>query len=248
MRTIGNSRVIWISSALVCLAAVHAHAELITNGGFEAGFSGWNRINQVGSEGQVFLQSGVLSPASGFTVPAPPQGVFAAMTDAPGPGSHVLYQDFVVPSIVPGGVVSFALFINNGNGASTFFNPSNLDFATPVLNQQVRVDILTTSAGAFSVAPADVLQNLYQTNPGAPLVSGYNTIQVNVSALLQANAGQTLRLRFAEVDNVAPFNLGVDSVSINESASGVPEPGSVVLVVVGLVGLGVVKRRCVYFE
>jgi len=56
---------------------------------------------------------------------------------------------------------------------------------------------------------------------------------------LQANQGQTLRLRFAEVDNVAPFNLGVDNVDINA----VPEPSSWIMVCGAMVGLGLMRRR-----
>jgi len=48
----------------------------------------------VGSEGSFFSQSGSVSPINGDPVP-PPEGTKAAMTDAQGPGSHVLYQDFV---------------------------------------------------------------------------------------------------------------------------------------------------------
>ena len=61
---------------------------LILNGGFESGFSSWIRVNQVGSEGTFFLQTGTLSPLVGDPVPSPPEGVTAAMTDAAGPGSH----------------------------------------------------------------------------------------------------------------------------------------------------------------
>jgi len=63
------------------------------------------------------------------------------MTDALGPGAHVLYQDFTVPTAPIGiGTLMFELFI--GNRAGTFFSPATLDFSTPALNQQARVDIL----------------------------------------------------------------------------------------------------------
>src|SRR5262249_29192925 len=151
------------------------------------------------------LQSGTSSPVNAFVVPAPPQGTFAAMTDAAGPGTHLLYQDFLVPVVVPTAFVSFRLYVNN-HGAS-FFSPSSLDFSTPTLNQQARVDIVTTAANPFSVAAVDVLQNLYQTHPGDPLESGYTNFVINLTPLLQSHTGQTLRLRFAEADNLASFNL-----------------------------------------
>jgi hypothetical protein len=81
------------------------------------------------------------------------------MTDSLGPGSHVLYEDFVVPnSITVGYFITFSLYINNGHGAGAFFAPAFLDFSTPALNQQARVDIIKPSASVFSVAAADVLQ------------------------------------------------------------------------------------------
>src|SRR3954466_7364699 len=97
---------LWVT--LVCALALRAQAASINNGGFESGFSGWTRADQLGSEGQFALQTGTVSPVNAFTVAAPPQGTPAAMTDAFGPGSHVLYQDFLVPSLVPGATIGFS--------------------------------------------------------------------------------------------------------------------------------------------
>ncbi|MDB5937249.1 MAG: hypothetical protein JWQ01_4593 [Massilia sp.] len=240
MKTVLTSKTIYLCGALAWALSTQAYAALITNGGFESGFSGWTRADQVGSDGTFSLQTGTLSPITGTTVPAPPQGTTAAMTDSLGPGSHVLYQDFIVPVVVPGGAIRFSLFINNG--ATTFSIPNHLDFSTPALNQQARVDIITTSADPFSVVAADVLQKLYQTQPGNPLVSGYNSIVVDISTLLLARQGQTLRLRFAEVDNVAPFNLGVDAVDIT-LGNPIPEPATWTLMFAALAGLGFFRRR-----
>jgi hypothetical protein len=158
------------------------------------------------------------------------------MTDAAGPGSHVLYQDFVVP-VGPGFYqAGFTLFLNSGDA---FRNPATLDFSTPTLNQQARVDILTTAADPFSVAGGDVLQNLYQTVPADPQVSGYTNRVADVSALFQAHQGQTLRLRFAEVDNFFFLNLGVDNVFIQA----VPEPSSLTLAATALLPLLYLVRK-----
>jgi hypothetical protein len=235
-----KTRTLCLCGALAWALSTQAYAALITNGGFESGFSGWTRADQLGSDGTFSPQSGTVSPVSGTTVPAPPEGSAAAMTDSFGPGSHVLYQDFLVPVIVPGGAIRFSLFINNG--ATTFSIPNHLDFSTPALNQQARVDIITTSADPFSVLAADVLQKLYQTQPGDPLVSGYNNVVVDISTLLQARQGQTLRLRFAEVDNVAQFNLGVDAVDIDLGAN-IPEPATWMLTFGALAGVGFLRRR-----
>jgi hypothetical protein len=164
------------------------------------------------------------------------------MSDQQGPGSHVLYQDFVVPTGVTSATLSFDLLVNNLADAFFVPSPPTLDFTTPQLNQQARVDLLLGSSPLFSVAAGNVLQNLYQTNVGDPLVTGYVTITSDLTALLASQAGQTLRLRFAEVDNVLNFNLGVDNVSLDAVSEVVPEPVSLLLVGVGL-GAVALRRR-----
>ena len=233
-----------IAATLWCLsAAMPTHAaSLIANGGFESGFSSWTRVDQVGSEGSFYLQNGITSPVNLDTVPAPTEGSAAAMTDAEGSGSHVLYQDFDVGIL--GAKLSFDLYI--GNRAPQFATPSPNSLAfdltsqagVTTLNQQARVDIVKVGADPFSVAAADVLLNLYQTKVGDSLVSGYNSFEFDLSALLAGQSGQKLRLRFAETDNIFAFNFGVDNVGLNE----IPEPGSLPLFAVGLAAL-LARRR-----
>lgn len=207
----------------------------IVNGGFEAGLSGWTKLDQTGSDGTFFVQSGAASPLNAFPVPSPPEGIRAAMTDAAAGGSHVLYQDIAIPLNVRGASLAFDAFVNSGNA---FFAPANLDWAATNrqgglnLNQQARVDFLTTTADPFSVGSNDVLLNVFQTRPTDPTTAGYFTNSTDLAALFAAHGGETLRLRFAEVDNVSFFNFGVDNVRL--SLQTVPEPGSVAL----LMGLG----------
>jgi hypothetical protein len=211
--------------------------ELITNGGFEAGFAGWTLADALGSGEPFAIQTGTTSPVNGLTVPPPPGGTQAAMTDAQAPGSHVLYQDFVVPSVVPSATIRFDRYINNLGGE--FFSPDTLDY-TSVNNQQARVDILTAGSDPFSVGATDVLMNLFQTQPGDPLESGYSALSFDVTALLAAHAGETLRLRFAEADNQFILLFGVDQVSLNV----VPEPSSLIATAIGgLLVLGLAVRR-----
>jgi glucose/arabinose dehydrogenase len=233
--------------ALGASALTASAGELIVNGGFESGFTAWTKVDQVGSEGTFSPQSGTASPVNGDAVPAPPGGSFAAMSDGAGPGSHVLYQDFVVNS--SSGVLSFDLFI--GNRAPSFYvpTPSSLDFGLTsqtggqTLNQQARVDIVKSNADPFSVAVADVLMNLVQTHVGDSLVSGYSHYQFDLGALFAGHQGETLRLRFAETDNILGFQLGVDNVSLlNASRSQVPEPGSLSLILLGLAGMRGLRR------
>jgi PEP-CTERM motif len=199
-------------------------APLLTNGSFESGLTGWTVVDQAGGSGSWFSQTGTSSPLNSFTVPAPPAGTFAAMTDQTGMGSHVLYQDFLVPTGVTAADLSFDYFI--GNQAGAFFTPNTLDYGVDQ-NQQSRVDIITTTADPFSVAAADVLFALLA--PSANTLA-YQTSATNLTAFLQAHQGETLRLRFAEVDNQNFFNMGIDAVDLNVvTPSEIPEPATLVL-------------------
>lgn len=234
-----------LSLALILLAlAMPAGAAPILNGSFEDGMANWTVADQAGSEGGFVLQSGTRSPVTDMPVPAPPQGSNAAMTDAEGGGSHVLYQDFMQASAVTRAMLSFDLFV--GNRADAFYLPQQptLDWATAVLNQQARADLLVGGSDPFSMAAADLLMNLFATGLTDPLVSGYNRIEVDITDLLNANLGTSLRLRFAEVDNVAMFQFGVDNVvlAIGDPAE-VPEPGTLLLLLAGLAAAWPASRR-----
>jgi hypothetical protein len=223
------------------MAAQSSAAQILVNGGFETGdFTGWTVLNQTGSfdPSDWYIQTGTGSPLNGFPVPAPPEGLFAAMTDQGGPGSHVLYQDFVVPTNILTATLSFQRFISNQAG--DFFTPDSLDY-TVSPNQQARVDIITTTADPFSVAAGDVLLNIFQTMAGDPLVSGYTVDSTDLTAFLIANAGATLRLRFAEADNQLFFNFGVDDVLLDVTL--VPEPSALALCGLGGVLGGLALRR-----
>jgi len=242
MKTLLNLKPIWFSAFLACAFSSQAHATSIINGGFEAGFTGWTRADQLGSEGTFALQTGTTSPVTGTVVPAPPGGSIAGMTDAQGPGSHVLYQTFTVDALVSLATLNFDLFI--GNRATAFFAPNTLDFATPTLNQQARVDIIASGADPFSLAPSDVLLNLFKTNPGDALVSGYTHLSIDVTSLFNSHFNVPLTLRFAETDNVLTFQMGVDNVAIQSSPSqAIPEPSSWILTFTGLFAIFWVRRR-----
>jgi hypothetical protein len=154
----------------------------------------------------------------------------------------VLYQDFIVPTALGSGQLQFSVFVGNRATAFSVPSPASLDFSTAALNQQARVDILRGGTDPFSVTAADVLLNAYQTRVGDPLVSGYTTVNVDVTSVLAANAGNTLRLRFAETDNVNTFQFGVDNVSLTTTP--VPEPSSLILCgLAALYGLRRYRRR-----
>lgn len=180
--------------------------ELVANGGFEAGPAGWNIFDQVGSSGTWFLVGGPGgAPLSGIPFPAPAQGAMQAMTDQTGYGSHFLYQDVSIPPLSTA-TLNLVLWYNNSNGA--FFNPPTLDY-NAIPNQQFRIDIMNPAAPLDDVG-AGVLLNVFATTPASPAAIPYTPIVANLNAF----AGQTIRLRFVEVDDQYFFNVGVDAISI----------------------------------
>jgi len=236
----------------LCIAAVIAASaainvplqatEVLLNGDFESGFSGWQRADQAGSDGTFFLQTGLLSPLNEDPVPAAPQGTNSAMSDSFGPGSHILWQDFTILGATTQTILSFELFI--GNRAQVFAtpNPPTLDFGINAPNQQVRVDVLSATSDPFSLTAP--LLNVYQSNAGDALVSGYVPVSFDITSFVNGNLGQ-LRLRFSEVDNLEALQLGVDAVSVNAttSAGTIPEPSTMLLAGVFLVGMVVTSAR-----
>lgn len=192
-------------------------AATLTNGNFETGLAGWTVLNQSGSNGSWFQQTGTLSPESDFAVPSPPLGSFAAMTDQFGPGSHVLYQDIFLES---NSLHTLSLQTFLGNRGNAFVTPNSMSF-TITQNQQFRIDIVPTSFDNFfsGTASGGVLTNVFQTSVGSELVF---TDYQNLTSDLSPFAGQTVRLAFREVDNQGGFQVGVDNINI--SSRPVPEP------------------------
>lgn len=194
---------------------------LLNNGGFETNsgsgtsvFANWTAVaNTVpGRVSGWFVQTGITSPFNLTAVEMPTEGDFAAITESNGPGTNILYQDFQVPA--GGAQLSCDIYINNR--AADFFNNGSLSYSGNP-NQHFRMDIMDTAAALDDVGTG-VLQNLFITNPGDALVQSYQTISTDLSAF----SGQTLRLRFAEVDNQFFFNVGVDNCVLQALGSTAP--------------------------
>src|SRR5206468_7568646 len=135
-----------------------------------------------------------VDPASPANPQSPITGSFDAFSDSTGPGLRNLFQSFTVPATVGRATLSWSDRIQNF--ANAFQDP----------NQEFRVQILD--------AANTVLQTVFSTNPGDPLFqNGPNNRSFDVTPLLQSRAGQTLRLRFEEQDNLSFFNVTLDNIS-----------------------------------
>jgi len=208
--------------------------ELLVNGGFETGgggFFGWGITDQ--AAGCWCLQTGTVTPTTGFPVPPPPDGLNSAIADGFSPGAHVLLQSFTVPANSTGLVLQFYTLLGNRTG-SHYITPNTLDYTINGGNIQARVDILTAGATPFAVDAGSVIQNVFQTGPGSQLIdSQWQAHAVDVTSAL--GTGGTFQIRFAEADSAQWFYFGVDGVSL---ATNLPELATFALIGVGLVIIG----------
>jgi hypothetical protein len=229
-----------ILAACAALSGAAGAANLIVNGTFESNggvdtavFTGWTEVDQAGSAGSFFVQTGTAPPLSGSppVVPAPPQGSFAAMSNQGEVTASFLYQDVAIPASGP---ATFQARIYINNFAPFFVTPNSLDYNNAP-NQQARIDIVNPAA-PINDTGAGVLLPIYRTNVGDPLVSGYTQVSANLSQF----AGQTVRLRFAVVVTDAPLLFGIDDVAINTGAQAVPAlpPWGTALLVIAIAMMG----------
>ncbi len=201
-----------LASVAVSIAMVFsagANAATVVNGDFETGnLSGWQTQTtgiDVGSGW--FAYSGTESPFSHETIQAPPQGSFAAVSDEGSPSAHFLYQDIALEPFYTHQLSMLVYY--QSDAAITVPTPPSLDPEGPD-NQQYRIDVMKPSAPLTSLEPSDILATVFQTKEGDPEVMAPTKLTVDLTPF----AGQTVRLRFAEVDNRGFFNASVDAVSI----------------------------------
>ncbi len=137
-------------------------------------------------------------------MPDPPQGRFAAVTDMCTAGSRLLYRDLELDGPR---VLRFTIVYRSA--APSFAASPTLNHLPPYRNHQLRVDVMDPDSPVLSVAGGHVLSTVFRTERGdSPRLT--QTIGFDLSRW----AGQTVRLRFAEVDNDAPLRVVVDDVRL----------------------------------
>jgi len=162
-----------------------------------AGSGGWF----VYTNGQKSPDPTRSDPNVPFDLPDPPQGKFAAVTETNGPGTRILYRDVKLDGRLK---LHLSVFYA---GVGGFSSPQSLAHDEPA-NQQFRIDVVAPSAPIDSVAPDDVLVNVFKTSAGDP----DRREPSSVSADLSRWAGETVRVRLAGTDNRGPLRAGVDDI------------------------------------
>jgi hypothetical protein len=209
--------------AVALIGATGALAATVVNGDFETGnLTGWQVVNNpAGDEetGSWYAYAGTAPPREfAEPVPPPPAGSYAAITSQGGPGSHILYQDV---ALEPYYSHQLSLLVYYKSFAPLFTPSPNTLSYEGAENQQYRVDVMNPAAPVDSANPADVLATVFATKEGDPQELG----PTQLTADLTPFAGQTVRLRFAEVDNRYYLEAGTDSVAIAST----PPPNAVTL-------------------
>ena len=184
---------------------------------FEGGdLSGWGSVGAGAGGWSVYGDSSkspdaaVIDPGAPLTMPDPPEGRHAAVTDINGPGTRILYKDLRLDG-------RFSLRMNVFyTGRAAFSSPETLAHDATEPNQQFRIDLISLSAPIDSVAANDVLLNVFRTSRGDPTTRKPADVTVDLSSL----AGGTVRLRLAEVDNQGPLRVGVDAIRFEPTSPG----------------------------
>ena len=114
-----------------------------------------------------------------------------------------------------------SLWIQYRNGGDKFASPNTFDTgglmplsarggASIRDNQQLRVEVIKSSAPIRTVKRKQILATVLRTMPGDRLNSKWHRYGVNLSKY----AGKKVTLRIAELDNLGLFRVGVDAVKL----------------------------------
>jgi len=140
--------------------------EVLTNGSFEAGLSGW----QVGSGSCIWetAAQGTTSPGYGqWRAPAPTNGGSVLISDDQNYADCTLYQDIHVPAGASTATLSAAVGYKISTGGSASGCSANLDVMQPdgtlifpyvSLNGAVDIAMAPFAPASFSVVPGEVLR------------------------------------------------------------------------------------------
>jgi len=211
-------RVAAICVLILSCAFTAAADQLIVNGGFESGLSGWT-VTDAGGPGSFYANTGTITPLNGFPTVGANSGTGYAVTDQFGPGSHAISQSFTANG-ADHYSLTFSMFVNDWLGGGQFGGLVYLvDGAGDPLGGIGQV-LYSADTGVTDGAP----------NP-------YVTETIDITGDLVG--GNTYQLVFLESDQFAPISVGVDDVSLVVT----PEPAGLMPLSLALLAAVVALRK-----
>ncbi|MFC3713472.1 PEP-CTERM sorting domain-containing protein [Sphingoaurantiacus capsulatus] len=212
-------------------------AELLTNGGFEAGnLSGWSRTGPhsggcnsnytVGTTGSTSGCTG-FGPYNSFTNPT--EGSYAAYNSLDGSAgsTYAISQTVLLPNAIGDATISWSDAAGGGAG---------WNWAQP---RTFSVDLFNGAALIGNVYNAT-----FTNNGGAGFFQNWTVRSIDVMSLLSGFGGQSVTLRFSNFipqTSTGPASFAIDNVSFDATA--VPEPAMLGLFGLGVAGLAGLRRR-----
>lgn len=229
--------------AITCLVVnmfilVNAHATL-TNGGFESGLTGWTSSGN-GSV-QILPSLGSLSPTEGMD--------FALIGNGPG--------DVGLDGLTDSGILTSDVFTVGAGGDTLTFDFDFLteDFtglsAFPGFEDFFTITVKPTAGADIIVAFEDLTDTSFSLLTGAPIAAPDGTTFFEHLGFQSASvslAAGTYSLEFLVSDvGDGSFDSGllIDNVSLIGTSQPIPEPSTILLLGIGIVGLAgtVVRKR-----
>jgi hypothetical protein len=208
--------------------ALNANAvQLINDGGFESGLTGWTTTTSAGSGGNWFADTTTSTPLTGAPTVGPHSGTGYAVTDQVGPGVNAMSQDYTVPVGTTTLTLTFDMFVNDWNSSTGTAN----------------VQVLILAAGGNPVTGVGTVLTMQDILVTGGVPNPYAAFNLAISGFVP---GDTYTLAFRETDTVANMNVGLDDVALNATTvtpPPVPEPRSVALLLAALAVMGVFTRR-----
>ena len=184
-------RLLASAAALILLATGRAHsAELLVNGGFELGLTGWQTaFNPNGLNTRHVTASSSTRTPENYSLPGPQSGSFYALFDPTGSSAEALYQDFTAPVGGPG-ALTLSMFIRNQGGIGYLNTAPNFSIASGDHNQLVRIDVMNPGSSIFSTPARGHLRELLSVAARRSAAHGLHDLQFQHGAGLRSASGR----------------------------------------------------------
>ncbi|GLX84192.1 hypothetical protein tloyanaT_04440 [Thalassotalea loyana] len=190
--------------------------EYVVNGDFETGnTTGWTVINS----GTTWnINDGSYDPCGPALPMSPISGSYDLVSAQCGPSTASFYQDLVLSSNFDSILLSWDDRIRNHHSS---FNDSSQEFKVRLYDSNL-----------------SLINEIFSTNPNDALTQiGPNNRAFDVTNILTGYAGQQVRLEFWQNTQLFHFEVNLDNISLTSTTTDVPEPSTLAIFALGLMGL-----------